>query len=246
MALYLSRYTRPDICNATRELSKGMAKANKAHYKQLMRLVKYILGTKSLVLRAELDHEDWTMTGMCDSDYAGDNDTRKSVTGYVIILNGLPICWRSKGQNIVTLSSTEAEYIALTDMSCEILFVIHIMQFLGMKLRLPVDLKIDNSGALFLAENEYATQRTKHIDIRYHFIRQHVENGDMKMNLIKSENNLADIFTKNLGHKLFWFHTYAMMDWNDDENKEKNNIADEMDKMKNEVKKCERDSMTQS
>ena len=217
IALYLSRYTRPDICNATRELSKGMTKANKAHYKQLLRLIKYILGTKNLVLKAELRHGVWTMVGKSDSDYAGDNDTRKSVTGYIIILNGLIICWRSKGQNIITLSSTEAEYICITDMSCDMLFIIHIMEFLGMKLKLPVDVETDNTGAMFLAENEYASQRTKHIDVRYHYIRQHIENKTMKISLIKSEDNTADIFTKNLGHKLFWTHVDKMMEWNEEE-----------------------------
>ena len=155
----------------------------------------------------------WKVTGLCDSDYAGDNDTRKSVTGYIIFLNGIILCWKSKGQDIVSLSSTEAEYIAVTNMTSELMFVRQVMKFLDMKMNEPMEINLDNLGALFLAENEYACQRTKHIDVRYHFIRQHVENESVKLKLIKSEDNISDIFTKNLGHKLFWKHAYELMEW---------------------------------
>ena len=218
IALYLSRFSRPDICNATRELSKGMIKANEAHYKQLLRLIKYIIDTKQLMLKIELKEGDWNMTGFCDSDFAGDNDTRKSISGYIIYLNGMIVSYRSKGQNIVTLSSTEAEYVAATDMIIDILFIKHIMDFLEVKLTLPIMVNIDNKGATFLANNEYASQRTKHIDVKYHFIRQHIEEGTIKTNLIKSEENPSDVFTKNLGHNLFWKHVNNMMEWNKNQN----------------------------
>ena len=161
MCLYLSRHSRPDICNATRELSKGMVRANDAHYKQMLRLIKYILTTKGLCLKQTTINGPWKITGLCDSDYAGDNDTRKSVTGYVIYLNGLIICWKSKGQSIVTLSSTEAEYVAATDITTELLFIKQVMKFLGMGMKDKMNIKIDNQGALFLSKNEYACHRTK-------------------------------------------------------------------------------------
>ena len=85
---------------------------------------------------------------------------------------------------------------------------------LDMKMNEPMKINLENSGAMFLAENEYACQRTKHIDVRYHFIRQYIENESVKLKLIKSEDNTSDIFTKNLGHKLFWKHTYKLMEWN--------------------------------
>lgn len=197
-----------------------MVKANEAHYKQMLRLIRYTLTTKELHLKQKLIKGPWKINRLCDSDYAGDNDSRKSVTGYIIYVNGLIICWKSKGQNIVTLSSTEAEYVAATDLTTELLFVKQIMNFLGMEMDEKMNIKLDNSGALSLAENKYACQRTKHIDIRYHFIRQHVENGTIQIELIKSEDNTADVFTKNLGHKSFWKHIYKLMEWNynDDDN----------------------------
>ena len=106
-----------------------MVKANDAHYKQMLRLIRYRLTTKELYLKQRMIKGPWKITGLCDSDYAGDNDSRKSVTGYVIFLNGLIVCWKSKGQNIVTLSSTEAEYVAATDLTTEVLFIKQIMTF---------------------------------------------------------------------------------------------------------------------
>ena len=179
----------------------------------MLRLIKYILTTKGLCLKQTTINGPWKITGLCDSDYAGDNDTRKSVTGYVIYLNGLIICWKSKGQSIVTLSSTEAEYVAATDITTELLFIKQVMKFLGMGMKDKMNIKIDNQGALFLSKNEYACHRTKHIDVRYHYIRQHIEEGTIEMELIRSEENTADMFTKNLGHDLFWTHVYKLMEW---------------------------------
>ena len=143
----------------------------------------------------------WKITGLCDSDYAGGNSTGKSITGYVIFLNGLILSWRPKAQGIVTLSSTEAEYVAATEITSKLSFIKRIMNFLGITTEEKMNVKLDNSRALFLAENEYACQRTKHIDVRYHFIRQHMDDGTMKIELIRSEDNIEDVFTKNLGHK---------------------------------------------
>ena len=110
--------------------------------------------------------------------------------------------------------------MAATDITTELLFIKQIMTFLGMEMNKKMNIELDNLGALFLAENEYACQRTKHIDIRYHFIRQHVENGIIQIELIKLEDNTADVFTKNLGYKLFWTHVYKLMEWgyNDEDN----------------------------
>ena len=99
-------------------------------------------------------------------------------------------------------------------MTSELMFIKQVKEFLDMKMNEPMKINLYTSGALFLAENEYACQRTKHIDVRYHFIRQHIETKSIKLKLIKSEDNTSDIFTKNLGHKLFWKHAYKLMEWN--------------------------------
>ena len=82
-----------------------------------------------------------------------------------------------------------------------------------MKMKGPIEMSVDNTGAKCIAENKYASQRTKHIDVIYLFIREHIEKGEIKIRTVKSERNTSDLFTKNLGHKLFWEHTYKLMEW---------------------------------
>jgi hypothetical protein len=113
--LYLMKHSRPDISNAVRELSKVMDGAAPAHLKSLFRTIKFVFDTanRGLLLRSSGDGDTMELRGRSDSDYAGDKNTRQSVSGYVVYLNGALIAWRSKAQKTVTLSSTEAEYMAL-------------------------------------------------------------------------------------------------------------------------------------
>jgi len=146
------------------------------------------------------------MKGYCDSDFAGDSDTRKSVSGFVIYLCGAVIAWRSKGQRSVSLSSTEAEYMAISEVATEILYVAGILQFLGIPLKYPITVNVDNIGAVYLAKNATTGNRTKHIDTRYHFVREYIEDGILKVLFVRSEENDADLFTKNLNTETFQKH----------------------------------------
>ena len=147
----------------------------------------------------------------CDSDYAGDKETRASVTGYCIYLHGCLIAWKSRAQKTVSLSSTEAEYIAVSEVITEILYIKHIMDFLQVKLSLPIIVNCDNVGAIFLGYNAKSSPRTKHIGVRYHFIREHIEDGIVKIVFVRSEQNDADIYTKNVGEKTFNEHSSKYM-----------------------------------
>jgi Reverse transcriptase (RNA-dependent DNA polymerase) len=117
MLLYLIKYSRQDIANIVHELSKCMDEANLAAYKEMLRVIKFVLDTKEycLKLAPELKNEEWDMVSYSDSDWAGDPDSRISVMGFVIYLLGASICWRSKGQKGVTLSTNEAEYVAMSE-----------------------------------------------------------------------------------------------------------------------------------
>ena len=95
----------------------------------------------------------WRLIAFSDSDYAGDSDTRKSVSGYVIYLCGVPISWRSKAQRSVTLSSTEAEWIALSEVAKEVLFIAQILKSMGIKIETPIIIRVDNTAAIFLSKN---------------------------------------------------------------------------------------------
>ena len=121
--------------------------------------------------------DSWSVTVFSDSDYAGDAKMRVSVTGFCIFLLGVPISWQSKGQRSVTLSSSEAEYVALSEAAKEVKFVAQVMMSMGIPVKSPIIVRVDNVGAIFMSENVTTSPRTKHVDIRYHFVREYVEDG---------------------------------------------------------------------
>jgi hypothetical protein len=132
-----------------------------------------------------------------DSDWAGDRETRRSISGFIIFFMNCPIVWKSKQQVSVALSSTEAEYIALSEAAKEIKFVSQVLVSLGMKVKYPIIVKVDNIGAIFMSENVTATNRTRHIDTRYHFVHELIEDGLILVQFVRTDHNKADPYTKN-------------------------------------------------
>ena len=130
----------------------------------------------------------------------------------MVYLNDALISWKSKGQRQVTLSSTEAEYVAIADICIELVFVRMLIESLGLKVKLPIQVQGDNIGAIFLAGNSTSGQRTRHIDIRYHYVRELVEQGIINISFVKTLENDADVYTKNLSADLFNKHTDKYME----------------------------------
>ena len=153
--LYLAKYTRPDIANGVREHSKNMDRASSQDYKSLLRMIKYVLETngKGILIKPIVLHNMLQLCGYCDSDYATDRETRKSITGFIIYLCSVPISWRSRAQRGVTLSSTESEYYAISEICSEILFIKGVMDYLQVKMEYPIIVNVDNVGAIYLAKN---------------------------------------------------------------------------------------------
>jgi hypothetical protein len=215
MLLYLVKYSRPDIASCVRELAKMSGRATVLNYNQMLRCMKYVENTMShgtFGLKNKNDY--YTIKAFCDSDYAGDYETRRSTSGYIIYVNDSPISWKSKGQERVAYSSTEAEYIAMSDASKEIMFIIQLLQQMNLKVKLPATLHVDNIGAIYLSSSQMSSQRTKHIDIRHHGIKEYIEDGFIEVVFVKSENNDSDIFTKNLGNELHEKHSSKFIDKN--------------------------------
>ena len=123
---------------------------------------------------------------------------------------GTLIGWRSKAQQCTTLSSTEAEYVACSQAATELEFVRQILESMGVNVQLPMTVYVDNTGAIELARNWSTSGRTKHIDVRFHYLRELVEQGMMELKFVRSENNTADIFTKNLSTNLFRQHVSSL------------------------------------
>jgi hypothetical protein len=208
--LYLVKHSRPDIANAVRELSKALDGTSPAAYKELMRVLKYVMDTRRLSLKMKPEKENketgWSMVAFSDSDYAGDSETRISIAGFILYLLGVPISWKSKGQKGVTLSSSEAEFVALSEAAKEVRFVFQVLRSMGVKVNLPIIVRVDNVGAIFIGNNVTVSQRSKHIDIRYHFVREYVQDGFIRIIFVRTKDNDADIFTKNLSGDLHSRH----------------------------------------
>ena len=214
MLLWLVKHSRPDIANPVRELSKCLDGATQASFKEMLRIIKYVLDTKDMGLKMEpTSHQDgpWELICFSDSDYAGDADTRRSVSGYILYVRGVPIAWRSKAQRSVTLSSTEAEWVALSEAVKEIIFVLQLLESLEIKVELPIIVRVDNVGAIFMSGNKTTTSRAKHVDIRTKYVNKYCEDGKIKIVFVKSVDNDSDICTKNLGCDLFEKHSKKLV-----------------------------------
>ena len=213
MLLYLVKHSCPDIANATRELSKSMGGATMLGYQELLRVIKYVLDTEGYGLKLKPVSEDelWRLTAYTDSDWAGDQETRISVSGYILYFGSVAAAWRSRGQKSVCLSSSEAEYVALSECVKDVRFVMKIMRELGVEPPTPVVVRIDNVGAMFMAENNTTSQRTRHIDIRYKWVAEFIEAGEIDVVFVKTDENDADIFTKNTSRVIHDKHVEKMM-----------------------------------
>ena len=152
------------------------------------------------------------MIAFSDSDWAADRETRISVSGFIIYLNGVAISWKSRAQKGVTLSSSEAEFVALSEAVKEIRFIFQVLRSMGIKVKTPIVVRADNVGAMFMAKNTSISDRTKHVDIRYHFIREFVDQEFIKIVFVSTKENVADIFTKNLPKELFDRHSNNMIE----------------------------------
>lgn len=209
MLLYLVKLSRPEISNATRELTKVLQAATENHYKGMLRVIKYIFETENIALKLKPILKNgmiFQLHGYCDSDYAGDKDTRISVFGYILYFCGCPISWKSKSGRSVTLSSTEAEYVAISELAKEVMFVKQLLESLGFELEYPIIIHVDNVSAIYLAYNHSISQRTKHMDCRMHYVREYVEDNILKVVFVSTDNNVADVFTKNTPEKIFKRH----------------------------------------
>jgi hypothetical protein len=213
MLLFLTKHSRTDICNIVKELSNCMDRATMGTYLEMLRVVKFVIDTKNfcLKIRPKAKIKNWSLHVFSDSDWAGDSETRISVTGFMVYLMNVPICWQSKAQS-VTLSSSEAEYVAISESVKEIKFVYYLLKEVGIDVDLPIIVKTDNIGAMFMAQNASSGVRTRHVDTRYHFVRENLEDGIIKIEFVKSAENDSDIFTKNVSQEIYKRHMETFLE----------------------------------
>uniref|UniRef100_A0A0A9YMV4 Retrovirus-related Pol polyprotein from transposon TNT 1-94 n=1 Tax=Lygus hesperus TaxID=30085 RepID=A0A0A9YMV4_LYGHE len=209
--LYLSTKTRPDMALAVGISGRQVKNPQRSDLVNLKRTLKYLNTTKDLGISYSLDNnsED-QLVAFCDSDFAGDVKTRRSTTGYVVYYNDGPVSWASRRQPIVATSSTEAEYIAAAEATKNLLYLKSLLEELSKK-KCKIELNIDNKSAIDLIKNGIINRRSKHIDVRFHFIKETVERG-LKIKYCPTENQKADIFTKPLNVQKFEKFKNLMVD----------------------------------
>lgn len=202
--IYVMTCTRPDLCYVVSKLSQYMSKPTNANLNLSKFALKYIKGTLDDCLTFKRSCDNLDLIGFCDSDWGGSID-RRSISGYCFQLNkeGPLISWKSKKQNCVALSSCEAEYVSMTFAIQESKFLQQLLvDMLGCS-KLLVNLHVDNQGALELAKNPVHHQRSKHIDVKYHYIRSQIQNSSVILHYVPTDENIADIFTKPVNRTKF-------------------------------------------
>lgn len=199
MLLYLATHTRPDIAASISILSKRVESPRDNDLNEVRRIIRYLKGTRSLKLELNAPDENEELYAHSDSNWGEDGVDRKSTTGFIVSANQGTIAWMSRKQDIVALSSCEAEYVALTETTKELIWLIGVATDLGMKIKLPVTIHTDSQSCISMIANEKFSNRTKHIDVRYHFVRDQIANGRIQLKYCPTEENVADILTKPLG-----------------------------------------------
>uniref|UniRef100_A0A0A1WIR6 Retrovirus-related Pol polyprotein from transposon TNT 1-94 n=1 Tax=Zeugodacus cucurbitae TaxID=28588 RepID=A0A0A1WIR6_ZEUCU len=194
--MYLAVLTRPDILHSVCKLSQQNIESHSEHETGAKHILRYLKGTIDLKL-----HYKWTGKAVkcyVDADWGSDASDRKSYTGSAFIAAGSVFSWKSKKQSVVALSSTEAEYIALSTAAKEAAYIRKLLTEMGFLVNGPTVINSDNQGAMHLVKHPVYHSRSKHIDLKYHHVRDMYKNNEINLNYICTEEMFSDIFTKNL------------------------------------------------
>lgn len=196
MMQWVANGTRPDIQFAVNRLSQFLSRPTELHWNAAIHVLRYLKTTKHLKLR--LGNSSMPLLGYSDADWASTTEDRRSTTGWIFQYGGGAVSWKSRRQPTVALSTTEGEYMAMSDAAKEAMWLRRLADDLGCKEGV-VKMFFDNQGAGALSINEGIHKRTKHIDVRHHFIRDCIQSKKISIEYIPTAEMLADVFTKPLG-----------------------------------------------
>ncbi|MFV0960702.1 Ty1/Copia family ribonuclease HI, partial [Klebsiella pneumoniae] len=194
--IYLTA-TRPDISYAVNIVSRFMQNPRVPHMNAVTRILRYIKGTLGQGLWLK-KHQSLDIVGFADADWAGDIVDRKSTSGYCIFVGGNLTGWKSKKQRVISKSSAEAEYRAMADCVSELTWTKMLLGELGCNINIPSNMFCDNTAAIYIASNPVFHERTKHIEIDCHFIREKIVAGEIKTPHTQSCDEVVDALTKGV------------------------------------------------
>jgi hypothetical protein len=193
--MYAMVCTRPDIANAVANVARYSDDPSHDHWSAAKRVLRYLVTTKHAKLVFGSRPSEG-LEGYADANWASDVDTRRSTTGYVFKLFGTAVSWKSQRQHTVATSSTEAEYMALYAATQEVIWLRRMLLELQVIDEVSTRIWQDNQGAIALAKNPIMHARTKHIDIKYHFTRNLIEDGVIVIEYKPTQDMVADALTK--------------------------------------------------
>ncbi|GKB11700.1 putative RNA-directed DNA polymerase [Tanacetum coccineum] len=199
--MYAVRCTRPDVAFAQNLVSRYQQNPGKLHWVAVKHILKYLRNTKDmfLVYGGNPDTE-LEVTGFCDASWQCDKDDTKSQTGYVFVVNGGAVDWKSKKQTTIAMHATQSEYMAASEAAMEAVWIRKFVEDLGVmpSISKPINMYCDNSAAIIFANEPGVMKGARHFLRRYHYVREQVESGEIKLIKVHTDKNLADAFTKAL------------------------------------------------
>lgn len=199
MLLYVSTNTRPDISIAVSILSQRVSRPTVNDMNEVIRVIRYLKATRNEKLKLSDDRFQDSLKIYTDADWAEETKDRKSNSGFLARINGGTFGWSCRKQTLVAQSSTEAEYIAMSEATKEAIWIRELMKCFDLNVDKPTEIFVDNQSCMKMAENEKFSNRTKHIDVKFHFIRDQEIKKIVNFKYIPSDENLADMMTKPLG-----------------------------------------------
>lgn len=194
--MYAAVVSRPDIAHAVNKLAQYSSNPSRIHWNLAKCILQFLYHTRDR--RLTLGGTTPDLYAYSDADFAGDVEDRKPMGGYAVFLGDGTISWSSKKQSVVALSSTESEYITLSEATRELLWTRRFLHELGLDIKSPMTVYQDNEGTIAFARNQKSIRHMKHIDTKYHFVRFEIEKGSIRLDYKCSADMIADIFTKFL------------------------------------------------
>lgn len=204
--MYATLTTRPDLCAAVNYFSGFQSCFTERHYTYAKHILRYIQGSADLRLVYKHHKDASVLVGYSDADWGGDQNDRKSTSGYVFKVFGNVVSWASRKQSTISQSSTEAEYIALAQAVNEAKWIRQLLIEIGIVIHQPITIFEDNQSCIRIAEEPREHKRMKHVDIKYCFIRDEIAKGIIEVKYKPTSDQTADIMTKGLGRNLFIKH----------------------------------------